>query len=155
MTSQTETPKSDTPAIGSTGNLVEVMHGEQLLVRIPASQTNGDYSVSELAIAPRFGLPLHIHRNEDEHFLILEGSARFVCGERIFDASSGSTVTIPRGVKHTWVNLSEASPLRMLVMFTPGGFERCLQEVAGAEKSRAEAIVNSYGTSVVDPPIVI
>lgn len=44
--------------------------------------------------------PLHIHRNEDEIFHVLEGRMRFRAGDRTFEAGPGETVLAPKGVPH-------------------------------------------------------
>jgi hypothetical protein len=47
--------------------------------------------------------PLHLHRNEDEAFYVLEGSMRFRRGEEIRDLAAGDFVTVPQGVSHAFV----------------------------------------------------
>ena len=43
---------------------------------------------------------MHIHQIEDEHFIILEGTARIASGEKTFDATVGTAVTLIKGVPH-------------------------------------------------------
>ena len=52
--------------------------GERCSSRIPAADTNGAYSVVEIVSDPCDGTPIHIHQNEHEHFVILEGTARIL-----------------------------------------------------------------------------
>jgi mannose-6-phosphate isomerase-like protein (cupin superfamily) len=133
------------------GDWQEVAPGEHFRLRVSSEQTNGRYTVLETIAAPGYGPPLHIHSGEDEHFVVLEGEVRFVCGERTFDASARAAVTIPRGVRHTWAT---ETGVRMLVMFAPGGAERMFQELAKAEPSERAKIAAAYGCSVVGPPIL-
>ena len=44
--------------------------GERCLIRISAADTNGAYSVVEIVSDSRDGTPVHVHQNEDEHFII-------------------------------------------------------------------------------------
>ena len=44
--------------------------------------------------------PLHVHRNEDEVFVVLSGVMRFRAGGRTFEAGAGETVLAPKGVPH-------------------------------------------------------
>jgi len=36
----------------------------------------------ELIADPRNGVPMHIHQNEDEHFIVLEGSLHIANGDK-------------------------------------------------------------------------
>src|SRR5262249_28796207 len=79
---------------------------------------------------PGDGTPLHVHQNEDEHLLVLEGTARFALGDRIFDAEAGTMVTLPRNIPHAWGNRS-GSRLRIAGIACPGGVEGVLRVIAG------------------------
>jgi mannose-6-phosphate isomerase-like protein (cupin superfamily) len=136
---------------GADGNWLELPPGARFAVRTSSDDTSGHYAVLEVVAAPGCGPSLHIHQNEDEHFIVLEGNVRFICGEGIFDAPAGSTCTVPKGVRHAWANLSE-SDVRMLVTCAPGGFERW-RELGGATATVVEAIATSYGCSVVGAPV--
>jgi mannose-6-phosphate isomerase-like protein (cupin superfamily) len=54
----------------------------------------------EIVADPGNGVRMHIHENEDEHFIILEGTACVACGERTWDAAAGTAFTVSRGVPH-------------------------------------------------------
>jgi quercetin dioxygenase-like cupin family protein len=79
--------------------------------------------------------PLHVHRNEDEHVIVLDGTARFRVGERTHDLGAGEAIALPRGVPHAHEITSPRA--RLLTIATPGGFERLFTAlgVAGAEPS--------------------
>jgi mannose-6-phosphate isomerase-like protein (cupin superfamily) len=129
------------------GDWAKVWPDERFAVRIPPKDCNRRYTTLELVGASKAGPPLHIHHNEDEHFIILEGSVHFQRGDETFDANAGETVTIPRGVVHTWTIRSE-HPARMLITFAPAGFEEAFRALVGAPISEAEAILNRYGCTV-------
>jgi mannose-6-phosphate isomerase-like protein (cupin superfamily) len=65
--------------------------------------------------------PLHLHRREDEQFLVVDGTARFVVGDERIDAGPGDTVLLPRDVPHAYLVTSETA--RLVGSVTPGGFE--------------------------------
>jgi len=138
--------------IAAGGEWLEWMPGERFALRVPSAATQGRYTMLEVTAVPRCGPPLHIHRNEDEHFIILEGTVRFVRGDRVFDASAGTTVTVPKGVRHTWSVVSDGT-VRMLLVFTPGGFDDCFLELVGSAKDQAEGILARHGCTVVGPAI--
>jgi len=45
--------------------------------------------------------PLHIHRNEDEAWYILDGRMTFYVGDTALEAGPGSFVFAPSGTPHT------------------------------------------------------
>lgn len=64
----------------------------------------------------------HCHHGCEETFLIQDGSLEFLIGEDVVTMQTGDFVRVPPGVKHGYQNISGA-PVKMLVTFTPGGFE--------------------------------
>jgi hypothetical protein len=78
----------------------------------------------------------------------------FLYGEKEFDAGPGTFLSLSRGIAHAWVNYTDA-PIRMLVLFTPGGCEEALREIAqGADGTGISVISERYGISTVGPPFV-
>ena len=79
------------------------------VLRATADQTEGRYTVMELLAPKGFGSPLHIHRNEDEFFVVLSGEVRVQHGEDVVEAVAGSVVYGPRDVAHAFhVDSAEA-----------------------------------------------
>jgi mannose-6-phosphate isomerase-like protein (cupin superfamily) len=124
--------------------------GERCLIRISAADTNGAYSVVEIVSDHGDGTPIHIHQNEDEHFIILGGTARIASGDKTFDAAAGTAFTLSKGVPHAWYNLSN-SPLRMVVISTPGGIEEILRLIAKGGDIDIMALVEKFGVRIVGP----
>lgn len=93
-----------------------------MTVRVAGEDTGGAYSVLEYLAAPGAGSPMHLHKNEVESFYILEGAITFQLGEEKTRATTGMCVTIPRGMRHAFVNAEEESA-RSLVILTPSGLE--------------------------------
>ena len=124
--------------------------GERCLIRISAADTKGAYSVVEVFSDSRDGTPIHIHQNEDEHFVILEGTARIVFGDKTFDAAAGTSVTLSKGVPHAWSNPSN-SPLRMVVIASPGGIEEILRLIAKGCDIDIMALSEKFGVRNVGP----
>jgi mannose-6-phosphate isomerase-like protein (cupin superfamily) len=85
-------------------------------------------SVTELTVFPQNGPPPHIHQREDESFWVLEGEFSVLLGERTLTAGQGAFVHIPKGMLHTYKNVG-STPGRMIVLLTPGGFERLWAEL--------------------------
>ena len=126
--------------------------GERCLIRVAAGETNGAYSVVEILSEPGDSTTMHVHQNEDEHFLVLEGSARIVRGGETFDAPAGATVALPRGIPHAWGNATDTT-LRMLAMTWPGGIEAILPLIARGGDIDLNALVAKFGVRRVGPPL--
>ena len=124
--------------------------GERCRIRISAADTNGAYSVVEIVSDARDGTPMHIHQIEDEHFIILEGTARIASGDKTFDAAAGTAVTLSKRVPHAWCNLS-GSPLRMVVIASPGGIEEILPLIAKGGDIDIKALSEKFGVRNVGP----
>jgi mannose-6-phosphate isomerase-like protein (cupin superfamily) len=60
----------------------EVIRGERFIIRTSSAETNGVYSMLEVLADPRNGVPMHVHDNVDEHFIILEGKAFIANGDK-------------------------------------------------------------------------
>lgn len=67
---------------------------------------------------PRWIAPLHLHRNDDEAWYVLEGTLCVRVGKDVVEAPAGSAVFVPRGTAHTYWN-PEPGLLRYLLFMTP------------------------------------
>src|SRR6202034_2224426 len=130
----------------------EALPGECVAICVRGEDVKGAYSIFELIAAPDHGVPLHVHRWEDVIFHIIDGCLRFRCHDREFDAPAGTSIVVPMGTAHTWRNFTD-TPARMLVTFTPGGFDQLFDEIAGRSTADIDAIAQRYGTYVVGPTI--
>lgn len=61
------------------------------------------------------------HQAEDEMIFIQEGRGRVLVGDDWFDAKPGTTMYVPRGVRHGFT--SEGAPLRFVWVIAPQGLE--------------------------------
>ena len=90
-------------------------------VKLTAAQTDGHAGLWLWEGRRGAAAPLHLHRREDEQFLVVDGSVRFVVGDERIDAGPGDLVFLPRGLPHAYLVTSERA--RIVGMATPGGFE--------------------------------
>jgi quercetin dioxygenase-like cupin family protein len=96
------------------------------LLKATGDQTEGRFAVMELLAPKGFASPLHIHRREDEFFVVLSGEIRVQHGDAVIEAVAGSLVYGPRGVAHAFrVDSAEA---RLLLFFGPAGVEGFFRE---------------------------
>ena len=125
--------------------------GERCLIRVPAADTNGAYSLVEIVSEPGDGTPLHVHQNEDEHLFVLEGTGRFAIGDKIFDAEAGTMVRLPRTIPHAWGNRT-SSRLRIAAIAYPGGVEEILRIIAGGGAAiDIMALAGRFGVTALGP----
>ena len=135
---------------GDNGEWLQTRPGERCLIRVSAMDTNGAYSVVEILSSPGDGTPLHVHQNEDEHILVVEGIARITYGDKTFDAAAGTAVVLAKNIPHAWSNPS-SSPLRMAVTCTPGGVEEILRMIALGGDTDMGALSEKFGVRPVGP----
>jgi mannose-6-phosphate isomerase-like protein (cupin superfamily) len=103
--------------------------------RAVSEDTGGVLSLLDFTVAPNDGPPLHIHHNEDETFLVLDGTFTIQIGDTTYDVSRGGCVFGARDVKHGFVNTG-SSPGRLLVVATPAGLEHYFEEGGGPAQAR-------------------
>ena len=135
------------------------------LLRATAVQTNGHFAILELLAPKGFAAPFHIHRQEDEFFLVLSGQVRVRHADAVIEAVAGSLVYGPRDVPHQFrVDSDEA---RMLLIFGPGGVEGFFRDggkparslglpPVGEEfldKDALKAIGERYSQEFIGPPL--
>jgi mannose-6-phosphate isomerase-like protein (cupin superfamily) len=72
------------------------------------------------------GSNIGTHQTEDEIIYIYEGRGRVLVGEDWFEANPGTTMYVPRGVRHGFT--SEGSPLRFVRVIAPQGLESRFRE---------------------------
>ncbi len=134
------------------GEWLQITPGERFKVRTSVDETEGAYTMLEMVAAPRNGAPMHIHKNEDEHFIVLEGTLHIVNGDKTLDAPAGTAVTVSKGVPHGWCNLAD-TPVRMLLVFSPGKIEGLFKETAVRESDDIAALLDKFGVLIVGPAL--
>jgi quercetin dioxygenase-like cupin family protein len=135
------------------------------LLKATGDQTEGRFAAMELLAPKGFASPLHIHRAEDEFFVVLSGEVRVRHGEAVIEAVAGSFVYGPRGVPHAFhVDSAEA---RLLLFFGPAGVERFFREGGKParslglppaderflDKQALKDIASRYSQEFVGPPL--
>ena len=136
-----------------------------LLILLDRTRNADGLSVIEHRMAKDFAPPLHVHHQESETFVILEGRFRFQRDGEISEASVGDTIHLPRGSVHGFRVLSDYG--RCLTI-TKGPFEdmvRAASRPAATEDLPEQApptvlqqqalseICLAHGIDLVGPPI--
>jgi quercetin dioxygenase-like cupin family protein len=107
--------------------------------------------------------PMHVHRNEDETFYVLEGEVTVLAGDERIDLSAGDYCFAPRDIPHTYIVRSERA--RMLTTLSPAGLEELFVTlgvpVTDSEPPTEEVLppigelvrlFASYGCEILGPP---
>ena len=101
-------------------------NGGRIVLKATGEQTGGSLTMLEVHARKGFAALLHIHRREDEIFVVLAGDVRVQHGDDVFDAIPGSMIFGPRGVAHSFhVDSAEA---RLMLIFGPSGVEGFFRE---------------------------
>lgn len=103
--------------------------GVRIAIVVSSTDTGGKYTVMEYTSPPTgIGPALHLHREMEETFHVLEGQLHFQLGSKRLLAKPGTMVHAPAGVPHAFWNTGPGDA-RMLVTFSPGGFENYMLEL--------------------------
>ena len=133
--------------------------GGSIRIRLRSEDTDGRFGLIEQVVPAGFpGPALHVHPEFEETFYVLGGRIAMRLGDEAHDAGPGTVVMVPRGTPHTFANPG-SEPARMLVLVTPGGFERYFDALipavrtAGAVPPPEElaALGAAYGSVPVAP----
>ena len=135
------------------------------LVKASGEQTEGRLAAIEFRMAKGFASPLHVHRGDDELFIVLAGDIRFQLGDDVHEGTTGSIVYGPRTIPHAFhVDSTEA---RVLLIFGPAGTEDLFREAGKpalslslppaeeqfADRETLIKIANAKGQDIVGPPL--
>lgn len=100
--------------------------GIRITPQVTGEDTAGAYTLLEQVVPPGGGPPPHILHRAEKTIYVIDGEFSVRLGERSLTGGSGSCFVIPRGVVHSFTNVREAAPGRILVLVSPAGHERFL-----------------------------
>lgn len=137
-------------------------------VRLSSRDNDARLSILEHWAARGDSPPLHLHRDTDEVFHVLEGELRLRVGERDIRARPGDVLLAPKGTAHSYLVLSEAGA-RIMTITTGGSFEEAVRAVSRPasggglpphtpppgpeEMGRLTELFGRYGIDFVGPPL--
>ncbi|WP_341840466.1 cupin domain-containing protein [Chitinophaga caseinilytica] len=93
---------------------------------IHPEQTNGDIALLEFTLPAGGEPPLHVHYEEDESFVVLEGRIRLQVGDVITELGPGDAAFAPRKTPHAFNILTPAA--KLLNLITPGKLSGFFEE---------------------------
>jgi quercetin dioxygenase-like cupin family protein len=138
---------------------LEWLDGGTLTMLLDSAATDGQLMMGRFAVGRGEAPPYHLHRAEDEIFLLLGGSALVWCDDEEYELGEGGVVFLPRGVGHAYRVTSEHADI--LMINTPGGIEgmfratgrdRSTPRPDGFEVRPDPTVAERYGNVVLGPP---
>jgi mannose-6-phosphate isomerase-like protein (cupin superfamily) len=94
--------------------------GERLIFRSTEKSSGGELFQAELIVQPGdYVISPHVHQNQEEQFVVLEGRFAVYIGDTLVIADAGETVVCPKGVPHSQWNAG-SGVLRILYEHRPG-----------------------------------
>jgi quercetin dioxygenase-like cupin family protein len=128
--------------------------GSRCRVLADAASTGGRYGLVDMIEIPAGDMPpLHVHRDHDEGFLVLDGELTLHLPGRAVTLGPGEFFLAPRHVPHTYRVGDTAA--RVLVVSAPAGFEQFVAEIATLEDLSPEvlgAAAARQGIEILGPP---
>lgn len=102
--------------------------GNDIIVRVGGQETDNEYSIFELTVPTNVGAGLHIDKDWDEWWYVIEGKFAFTLnGERI-ELNAGGFAYGPKGIPHSFKNVGETTG-KMMMVTRPSGLEIFFRKV--------------------------
>jgi quercetin dioxygenase-like cupin family protein len=108
---------------------------EEVFFKMGGDEVEGLFDYFEIRVGYLDGPPLHIHSIQHETFHIIEGHLTVKVGDNLVEAHPGDFLYIPKGVVHTYANLTEGTIARAVGNLSPGGFDKFVAELNAYQKS--------------------
>lgn len=124
-----------------------IIGNSEITFKVVGADTHGHLGLFENLIQPGGTTPeLHIHRQMEEMFYVLEGEVEIQVGKRIVQGQPGAFVLVPCNTPHTFSNRG-IKPAKLLIMFCPAGerekyFEGLADLLKEGNKLSKEAIID-------------
>jgi mannose-6-phosphate isomerase-like protein (cupin superfamily) len=96
------------------------------------------------------GLPIapsHLHRSDDEAWIVLEGRLGFRIGDEEREVVAGEWVLVPRGTPHSYWNPS-SDPARYLLVMTPR-INRLVEALHSGERADFSRIFEEHDSELL------
>jgi quercetin dioxygenase-like cupin family protein len=135
-------------------------------IRVSAQEAEDQLSIVEQRAPQGYSPPLHIHREQDEIFQVLEGEFRIKVGGEEKRLKSGNMLLVRKGTPHTfivesqeggrWLSITTGMDYENLVRALARPAERLEIPSSGEDTSPENAVTNAltaaqFGIEIVGP----
>jgi mannose-1-phosphate guanylyltransferase/mannose-6-phosphate isomerase len=72
------------------------------------------YKIKRITVNPLSRLSLQQHRQRSEHWVVVGGTARVTCADRVYDVKTNESTYIPPQTKHRLENVDPSIPLEII-----------------------------------------
>jgi mannose-6-phosphate isomerase-like protein (cupin superfamily) len=90
---------------------------------------------------------LHLHRSDDEAWIVLEGTLGFRVGEQEREVPVGESLLVTRGTPHSYWNAT-SEPARYLLVMTPR-IHHLIEALHSGERSDYERIFEEHDSELL------
>ncbi|MCW8090950.1 cupin domain-containing protein [Alteromonas sp. ASW11-130] len=122
--------------------------GRDIHHHVRAGDLESKIALFEETLPPKsLGAPPHRHDNEDEIFIVLKGTVHFLNKDKEIKGDAGTIAALPRGHLHGFWNPYD-EPAHLLVVVTPGHFEKFFEAVETAMQNAPNATPEQIGAII-------
>ncbi len=115
--------------VRSSEGIKKVVCGDNQTTKLSGHDSDNQLLIIEQNDMPGVGIPLHVHKNEDEIFYILEGEMEVIVGKNKTILKSGDMGFCPRGIAHSWKVVGNQKHKSLLII-TPSQIENLFIELS-------------------------
>ena len=114
------------------------------------------FTILDMKIKPGFGAPAHISATEDKLFIVLEGTLKYLIGDKTEVVEPGARVQVPKGMVHGFTNVGSGDARHILVS-TPRRHEEFFRDLHNIPDPREQnmhllpGIAERNAQSIVGP----
>src|SRR6201991_813919 len=95
------------------------------------------FTILDMTIKPGFGAPAHISASEDKLFIVLEGTLKYLIGDKTEVVEPGARVQVPKGIVHGFTNMGPGDARHILVS-TPRRHEEFFRDLHNIPEPREQ-----------------
>ena len=132
-----------------------IVLGIEVTIKTTSQESEEGIYVFEQLTPPGVGVPVHIHRREDEILRVIEGEFEVFLDGKIYKATRDFELNLPRHIPHSFRNVG-TKPARALFEVIPGAnFEKFFEELSALPRdqppdmAKVEEIFNRYGLELL------
>lgn len=102
--------------------------GDHQTIKLTGKETDGRFTFLSQDNPPNTQIPLHVHKNEDEFYKVVEGEVEFTLDGKTALLKAGDSIFLPRNIPHTWKVVGNGNAIVDLSIF-PAGLENMFEEL--------------------------